>query len=96
MGHEGQIHLGFLHSCTFNSDIVGLRTFECLSVPADSWKPGCYGKPTSRASERTETLTFASSHTVPRLVIGSAGGRVPQHFDVCQMIGLSSPGIKAV
>lgn len=88
MGHEGRINIGFPHLSAMNSDIVGLMTLKCLPQPAGSRKHGCYGKSTSCANEKTEILTLASLHMIPRLVIGSVGSSGPA-FEVCQITSLS-------
>ncbi len=95
MGPESQIHISFPHLRAMNSDIVGLVTLKCLSLPAGSSKHGCYGKSTSCASEKTEILTLASLHMIPRLVIGSAGSSGPA-FKVCQITGLSPAKTQSV
>lgn len=79
--------IGFLHLCAVNSDIVGLVTLTGLSQPAGSGKHGCYGKSTSCASEKTEILTLASLHMIPRVVIGSTGSSGPD-LRVCQITDL--------
>lgn len=84
MRHEGQANSSFPHSRATNSGIVELVTLKCLSQPAGSSKHGCYGKSTSCASEKTEILTLASLHMIPRLVTGSAGSSGPA-LKVCQI-----------
>ena len=71
-----------------NSDIAGLLTFKSVSPPAGPRKQECYGKCSTRASEKAEILTLASSHMIPCVVIRSAGSSGPV-FKVCQIAGLS-------
>lgn len=88
VGMVGQSHISYPHLHAMNSDIVGLVTLKCLSLPAGSSKRGCYGKSTSCASEKTEILKLASLHMIPCVVIGSAGSSGPA-FKVCQITSLA-------